>query len=79
MFDPRVARRSLERYRRRGLDRLERKLLRTVAPADVTGASVLEIGGGIGALQAALLHSGASRGEIVELVDAYEPYARELA
>jgi magnesium-protoporphyrin O-methyltransferase len=79
MFGPRVARRSLERYRRRGLDRLERKLLRTVAPADVTGASVLEIGGGIGALQAALLHSGASRGEIVELVDAYEPYARELA
>jgi magnesium-protoporphyrin O-methyltransferase len=79
MFGPRVARRSLDRYRRRGLDRLERKLLGTVAPGDVAGASVLEIGGGIGALQAELLRSGASRGEVVELVDAYEPYARELA
>lgn len=43
------------------------------------GARVLEIGGGIGALQAALLEAGAAEGEIVELVAAYEPYARELA
>jgi hypothetical protein len=79
MFGPRVARRSLERYRARGLDRLERKMLATIAPAELPGASVLEIGGGIGALQTELLRAGAAHGEVVELVDAYEPYARELA
>lgn len=44
-----------------------------------TQARVLEIGGGIGTVQAELLMAGASSGEIVELVSAYEPYARELA
>ena len=43
------------------------------------GARVLEIGGGIGALQAELLGAGAEQGEVVELVAAFEPYARELA
>ena len=45
----------------------------------VEGARILEIGGGLGALQAELLDAGAARGEVVELVVAYEPYARELA
>jgi magnesium-protoporphyrin O-methyltransferase len=40
---------------------------------------VLEIGGGIGRIQAELLVTGADQGEIVELVPSYEPYARELA
>ncbi len=43
------------------------------------GARVLEIGGGIGTLQSELLGAGAAHGEIVELVAAWEPYARELA
>ena len=43
------------------------------------GARVLEIGGGIGTIQAELLAGGADRGEIIELVSAYEPYAQELA
>jgi magnesium-protoporphyrin O-methyltransferase len=40
---------------------------------------VLEIGGGIGAIQTELLAAGAATGEVVELVGAYEPYAGELA
>jgi magnesium-protoporphyrin O-methyltransferase len=40
---------------------------------------VLEIGGGIGTIQVELLKAGAESGEVVELVGAYEPYARELA
>ena len=40
---------------------------------------MLEIGGGIGRIQAELLATGADQGEVVELVGAYEPYARELA
>ena len=79
MFSPRVARRTLSRYRRKGLDALERRLLETVSSGGLEGARVLEIGGGIGAIQAELLEAGAERGEIVELVSAYEPYAHDLA
>jgi len=79
MFSPRVARRSLRRYRERGLDELERAMVAAGGAEGLGGARVLEIGGGIGALQAELLEAGAESGEIVELVPAWEPYARELA
>jgi magnesium-protoporphyrin O-methyltransferase len=78
MFSARAAQRSLSKYRRKGLDRLGRDLLASVS-ADAPGARVLEIGGGIGAIQAELLEAGAASGEVVELVAAYEPFARELA
>ena len=79
MFKPRMARRSLERYRRRGLDALERGMVATVDSDELAGARVLEIGGGIGTIQTELLAAGADSGEVVELVAAYRPYARELA
>lgn len=79
MFKPRMARRALNRYRSRGLDRLDRHVLATASAGGVEGSEVLEIGGGIGAIQSELLDSGARRGEIVELVSAWEPYAAELA
>ncbi len=53
-----------------------------VASASAGGlerARVLEVGGGIGTIQTELLEAGADRGEVVELVASYEPYARELA
>jgi magnesium-protoporphyrin O-methyltransferase len=79
MFDPRAARRSLEHYREKGLDRLERMMLASAVGAGLEMARVLDIGGGVGALQSELLEAGAASGEVVELVSAYEPYARELA
>jgi magnesium-protoporphyrin O-methyltransferase len=79
VFKPRFARRSLRRYRRKGLDGLERQMVESAARGGLVGVRVLEIGGGIGALQAELLDKGAERGEIVELLSTYEPYARELA
>ena len=79
MFSPRTARRSLERYRSKGLDEIERRIVASAQEAGIQGARVLEIGGGIGVIQAELLEVGAATGEIVELVRAYEPYARELA
>ena len=54
-------------------------MVANVSTDALDGARVLEIGGGIGRIQAELLDAGADRGEIVELVPAYEPYARELA
>jgi hypothetical protein len=77
MFNPRFARRTLKRYRKKGLDRIERGMVAS-GPRELAGARVLEIGGGIGTIQAEFLAAGADRGEIVELVAAYEPYAREL-
>jgi Methyltransferase domain len=79
IFGPRLARRSLERYRSKGLDPTERALVDAALESGIEGAAVLEIGGGIGALQSELLEAGAGRGEVVEIVRAYEPYARELA
>ena len=79
MFSPRVARRSLARYRSKGLDEIERRIVASAKETGIRGARVLEIGGGIGVIQAELLDGGAATGEIVELVGAYEPYARELA
>jgi hypothetical protein len=79
IFKPKTARRQLKRYRKKGPDPLERKMLASIPPDELDGARVLEIGGGIGAMQAELLSAGARQGEVVELVSAYEPYARELA
>jgi hypothetical protein len=79
MFTPRVARRDLSRYRKKGLDELERRMVASAAGAGLDGARIVEIGGGIGKLQLELLEAGAATGEIAELVGAYEPYAAELA
>jgi magnesium-protoporphyrin O-methyltransferase len=54
-------------------------MVASVSTGMLDGARVLEIGGGIGRIQAELLDAGADQGEIIELVSAYEPYARELA
>lgn len=54
-------------------------MLALASEPGLDGARVLEIGGGIGALQAELVSEGAEQGEVVEVVGAYEPYARELA
>jgi hypothetical protein len=79
MFKPRFARRSLERYRKKGLDGLEQQMVASAVGSGVAGARVVEIGGGIGCIQAELLEAGAEQGEVVELVPAYEPFASELA
>jgi len=72
-----VAAWNLRQWRRHGPGGVERRLLREVsAPA---GLRILEIGGGIGALQAELLKKGAASGEVIELVEAYRPFAAELA
>ena len=53
---PRIAR----RYRRRGPEPVQRKLLAGLTAAGVTGASILEIGCGTGELQRRVLAAGAA-------------------
>ena len=45
----------------------------------IEGATVLEIGGGIGEIELELLKAGAARAQNLELSRAYEQQARELA
>lgn len=59
-FDLPTAKRSLRRYRRRGLDQTGRRLVELLSARGLAGSSVLEIGAGIGSLQIALLQAGAS-------------------
>jgi len=75
-FNSKFARRDLQRYRRSGLSDTERDLVTLCH--EVEGASVLEVGGGIGALQLELLDAGAARATNVELSGGYEEAAREL-
>jgi predicted nicotinamide N-methyase len=79
LFSERQARRDARRYRRKGLDRAARWIVETVRAQGVEGATVLEPGGGIGAIQVELLKAGAARSLVVELSPGYETVAAELA
>lgn len=78
-FGEKVARRDARRYRRGGLDRAARRMVGFLGRERVTGATVLEVGGGVGAIQLELLRAGAGRAVNVELSPAYEDVAAELA
>ena len=78
-FGERFARRSVKRYRKRGLDKLTRSIFDVVTERGVQDRSVLEIGGGVGALDLELVRAGAARAVNVEVSPAYGRFARELA
>ena len=79
LFGERFSRHLARRYRRRGLDRTASRMLEFLTTQGVDGASVLEIGGGVGSLQLELLRRGATRATNLELVDSYDADARALA
>ena len=78
-FNKRFARRLANRYRKRGLDTTAQTMVEFLQAAGVEGASVLEIGGGIGEIEVELLKAGAARAQNLELSPAYEEPARALA
>ena len=77
-FGERFARRSADRYRTKGLGKIPRSLFDFAVPRGLAGRRVLEIGGGVGALVTELVKAGAERGELVEVVPGYEPFARAI-
>jgi 2-polyprenyl-3-methyl-5-hydroxy-6-metoxy-1,4-benzoquinol methylase len=79
MFGPRFARHLASRYRKHGLDKTATRMVAYLVDRGLDGASVLEIGGGVGAIQLELLGQGASRTTKLELVDAYDTDATDLA
>jgi 16S rRNA G966 N2-methylase RsmD len=78
VFDERFARRIAHRYGRKGLTAVERRIVDYVTMMGISGASVLEVGGGVGELQLELLARGASRTVNLELSSGYEAVAARL-
>ena len=78
-FDEGMARRDARRYRRKGLKGSARRIVETLLACGVDGAEVLEIGGGIGAIDVELLEAGAARATVLELSPGYETEAEALA
>ena len=78
IFSPAQARSDARSYRDKGLDAEAARIADAVRHRTKGGFTVLEIGGGIGALQIELLRDGASSATNVELSRSYEDVAREL-
>jgi SAM-dependent methyltransferase len=79
IFNERFARRLTNRYSKRGLDKTARTMVEFLRQLGLEGASVLEIGGGVGEIEIELLQAGAGRAQNLELSPAYEHQARTLA
>lgn len=78
-FDERVAARDLAGYRRDGLPGDQRRMLAALVAEGVKGQTVLDIGGGIGAIHHDLLRAGASSVTDVDGSTAYLNAARDEA
>ena len=66
-FTARMATRAADRYRKRGVDKTAQRMLGFLEEHGIEGATVLEIGGGVGELQIELLKRGATRTLNLEL------------
>ena len=78
IFSEKNARGEAERYRRKGLDGTSRRIADIVKERGVEGGTLLEVGGGIGAIEVELLKAGMARAVNVELTPTYEAAAGEL-
>lgn len=78
-FGPETARRELRRFRRRGPNRSTQRLIDGVRAVGVDGASLLDIGGGVGAIHHTLLDAGATNARHVDVSPDYINAAREEA
>jgi magnesium-protoporphyrin O-methyltransferase len=79
MFDRKLAAFELRRYRKRGPAKTTRMLLDALVGQGVRGATVLDIGGGVGAVQLGLLAAGAQRVVNADASPAYQSAVREEA
>jgi hypothetical protein len=79
LFDEKVARRELTDYRRKGPARETRLLLDELKARDVRGMTLLDIGGGVGAIQHELLGAGLEQVTGVDASAAYLNAARSEA
>lgn len=67
---------ELKRYRKRGPDKTTRILIEAIKEAGVEGLTLLDIGGGLGAIQHELLRAGVQSARDIEASRAYVNAAR---
>jgi magnesium-protoporphyrin O-methyltransferase len=79
VFDERTARAEARRYWKKGIDRHARRIVEALTTRGVAGATLLEVGGGIGGLHAELLKQGAARATDVDISAAYLAAAQSVA
>jgi hypothetical protein len=78
VFSERSARAQARSYRRQGPDATSRRIVELLKEQGVEGLTLLEVGGGIGAIQIELLKAGLASAVSVELTPTYEASAAEL-
>jgi SAM-dependent methyltransferase len=78
-FGSAIARRDLQRYRRKGPDASTRVMLEIVASDVHAGASLLDIGGGVGVMSFELLARGVREATLVDASPAYLDAGRSEA
>lgn len=78
-FSTKQAESDLTRYRRNGPDATTRALIEAIRAQGIEGASLLDVGGGIGAIQLELLAAGLGTAESVDASEAYVAVARREA
>jgi len=76
-YDVKIAAADLRRYRKRGPNPWTRALVEALTAEGVQGTTLLDIGGGIGAIQHELLAAGAVSATSVDASAAYLAAARE--
>ena len=79
IFDRRNAEADRRRYREHGPDRTTRQLLELLGRQGVAGATVLDVGGGIGVIDQELLKAGAAEATLAEASQPSLDVARDLA
>ena len=78
-FNRKEAGRKFRRYRKKGLEPMATSMVDFLVSEGVEGANMLEVGGGIGAIEIELLKRGVSSAVNVELSAGYDEAADELA
>ncbi len=79
LFNEKTAARELADYRKKGPARTTRMLIDALKARGVEGRSLIDIGGGVGAIQHALLRSGAESALDIDASQAYINAARQEA
>jgi hypothetical protein len=67
-----------KRYRKKGLDATAQRMVEFLGGRGIEGATVLEIGGGVGEIQIELLKAGAAHAVNLELSPGYDEEAERL-
>ncbi|MEW6403095.1 MAG: class I SAM-dependent methyltransferase [Chloroflexota bacterium] len=79
LFSESYVRKELAEYRRRGPEKTTRMLINALKSKGVQGLNLLDIGGGVGAIQYEMLNAGAESAMDVEASSAYLAVARAEA